>query len=147
MSKELEALNVLYKIALNTNRHYQKKDKETDDYKERVEFHKNIIETALKRLEEHDKIFKKYDINDIWLEPSLFVIKKHFPLDTETQLNKLKALEIINKKNVCIVTLKDSDSLEEYNDVICYHKVRSMTFEKPKSLTQEEFDLVKEVLL
>lgn len=134
MTKELEALNVLYKIALNTNHHYQKKDKETDDYKERVEFHKNIIETALQQQENDQEVWERY----------LKEIKNLSPIEVQI---RLKALEIINKKNVCIATLKDSNSLEEYNDVICYHKVRSMTFEKPISLTEEEFDLVKEVLL
>ena len=48
----------------------------------------------------------------------------------------LKALEIIEKKNVCIHDLKKSKTLNEYNG--CR--------EWEEQLTQEEFDLLKEVL-
>lgn len=56
----------------------------------------------------------------------------------------LKTLKIIKEKNVCFSVLKDSNSIEEYNDIICYHRVSSMSFEKPIPLIQEEFDLLKE---
>lgn len=92
------------------------------------------IEEALKDYEETDNqlydLFEKFGINN-----------------RNDLLKKIKAFEIINEKSVCIATLKDSNSLEEYNDVICYHKVRSMSLEKPLFLEQEEYELLKEVLL
>ena len=90
-----------------------------------------IIETALKRLDDLQQMLYKMNVKYGYKE----------------YLKIIKALEIINKKNVCIATLKDSNSLEEYNDVICYHKVHSMSLTKPLFLEQNEFDLLKEVLL
>ena len=89
-----------------------------------------IIEAALKRLEEHDEIFKKYDMKDLWLEPALYVIKNHFPMDTETQLKKFKALENIKRKT----------NLTKTND-----GKKALVFVVLE--TEEEFDLLKEVLL
>lgn len=106
------------------------------------------IEAALKRLEEHDRLFKKYNIDDNWLEPALYVIKNHFPMDIEAQLKKLKAYEIIIKKMVNLDDLNDAiceDSYHqnnEHNAIDIYNQNR---FEY-KQLTQEEFDLLKEVL-
>ena len=100
----------------------------------------DILEKSLKRLEEHDEIFKKYDIKDIWLEPALYVIKNHFPMNTETQLKKLKALDIIKEKEVNVSAFLELDDLKQYNDycdMVC----------GCKHLTQEEYDLLKEVLL
>jgi len=48
-----------------------------------------------------------------------------------------KALEIIKEKNVWVYHLKQCNSLEEYNEV----------FTDELHLTQEEYDLLKEVLL
>ena len=52
----------------------------------------------------------------------------------------LKALEIIKKKNFDLYYLQDSKDLEMYNDT-CDH-YRNLCY-----LTQEEYDLLKEVLL
>jgi len=60
-----------------------------------------------------------------------------FRVDVATNKNKLKAFEIIKEKNVCIHDFKKSKTLEEYNG--CR--------EWGEQLTQEEFDLLKEVLL
>ena len=49
----------------------------------------------------------------------------------------LKALDIINKKNVWVYHLKQCNSLEEYNN----------EFIDELHITQEEYDLLKEVLL
>ena len=57
--------------------------------------------------------------------------------DEETQ-KKLKALEIIKKKSVDVQLLKDSKNLNDYN--WCVHT-------KDRALTEEERDLLKEVLL
>lgn len=98
----------------------------------------NIIKNAIKRLEEHDKIFKKYNIDDNWLEPALYVIKNHFPMDTEAQLKKLKALDVIKEKRVNACEIINSKDVREYN--------WSIHTPKKYPLTQEEFDILKEVL-
>lgn len=53
---------------------------------------------------------------------------------------ELKALEIIDKKNVNVGCLKRSESAGSYN----YKMDESR--DKCKSLTQDEFDLLKEVM-
>lgn len=50
---------------------------------------------------------------------------------------KLKAFGIIEKKSVDVQLLKDSKNLNDYN--WCVHT-------KDRALTQDEFDLLKEVL-
>lgn len=47
----------------------------------------------------------------------------------------IKALKIIKEKWVNIETIKTSKCLEDYNTTLCFH-----------DLTQDEFDLLKEVL-
>lgn len=73
-----------------------------------------LIETSLKELE----LLKS---NQIFIE----------------RAKKLRALETIKNKNVCVHDLKKSETLEEYNG--CR--------EWEEELTQEEFNLLKEVLL
>lgn len=94
MSKELTPLETLKNIEKEVE-DYEGFDENTYYQMDRTRF--QIIENALKRLEEHDKIFKKYDINDKWLEPVLYVIKNHFPMNIETQLKKLETLAIIKE--------------------------------------------------
>jgi len=53
----------------------------------------------------------------------------------DKNIKKLKALEIIKEKRVNVRFLISCKTLKEYNDVISDH------------LTQEEYDLLKEVLL
>lgn len=128
MTKELEALERLY-CSGRLDLDYVLNGKQNQDYK--------IVETALKRLEEHDKLFKKYKIDDNWLEACLYVIKNNFPMNTKTKLNKFKAFEIIKKKrvDVCWIIEMKNKTLKDYNGTHVYE------------LTQEEFDLLKEVLL
>ena len=74
---------------------------------------------------------KTYDKNqaykDLWLIALIVLGKK----------KSLKALEIIKKKGVNLYKLKICDSVEEYNK-LCNSALL---------LNQEEFDLLKEVLL
>ena len=56
--------------------------------------------------------------------------------DEETQ-KKLKALEIIKEKEVDVFIFLHSGDLEAYNDIV----------EDNRKLTQEEYGLLKEVLL
>lgn len=110
---------------------------DTHELCEYVAKRKDIIENALKRLEEHDKLFKKYKIDDNWLEACLYVIKNNFPMSTKTKINKLKAFEIIKKKrvDVCWIIEMKNKTLKDYNGTHVYE------------LTQEEYDLLKEELL
>ncbi len=57
---------------------------------------------------------------------------------------KLKALEIIKTKRVDITTLLDCYDAKEYNR---WNGVRSHYSYPPLEITQEEYDLLKEVLL
>lgn len=50
----------------------------------------------------------------------------------------LKALDIIKKKEVNVFVLLHSGNLKIYNDYCCYNE--------KEQLTQEEYDLLKEVL-
>ena len=85
----------------------------------------NIIETELKRKE-----WLELECNDLLGQ-----------LDDYKYINepKLKAFEIIKKKNVNTYLLQISISLKQYH-ILIEHSI----FEK---LTQEEYDLLKEVLL
>lgn len=57
--------------------------------------------------------------------------------DFETIKKELKALEIIKEKEINVFIFLHSGDLETYNDMV----------EDNRKLTQEEFDLLKEVLL
>jgi len=86
----------------------------------------DIIETAIERLIEYDEIGVKFAILN------------------DSREKKLKALEIIKEKRVDITTLFDCLNAEEYNRWV---PVRSHYSYPPLELTQEEYDLLKEVLL
>lgn len=61
----------------------------------------------------------------------------------EKRWNKLeKIIKIIKTKNVNIVELKMSSSVKQYNNAISF----MMFYKKEYELTQEEFNLLKEVL-
>ena len=57
-------------------------------------------------------------------------------IDADTK-NKLKALEIIKEKQVNVFVLLHIGDLETYNDMIADNR----------NLTQEEYDILKDVLL
>lgn len=80
----------------------------------------DIIEDALKRKEELERMHTN----------ALDKIAK--------DRKKLKAFDIIKEKNVDVQLLKDSKNLNDYN--WCVHT-------KDRALIQDEFDLLKEVLL
>lgn len=83
------------------------------------------IETALKDYERRLKLAKEYeDVNKVG--------------------KRLKAFEIIKEKRVDITTLMDCDNAEEYNRWV---PIRSHYTYQPLEVTQEEFDLLKEMLL
>ena len=70
-----------------------------------------------------------------------FIIKYNKLCEEKMEwLKQKEALEIIKKKNFDLFYLQDSKDLEMYNDA-CDH-YRNLSY-----LTQEEYDLLKEVLL
>ena len=126
MSKELEALEEIknHKIKLDANIKYDNGD-ETQYRFETIKdmFPKQfaIIETALK---DHEKITS----GDFHIEP----INVHI----ENQ-KQIKAFEIIKDKEVDVFIFLHSGDLETYNDIV----------EDNRKLTQEEYVLLKEVVL
>ena len=87
----------------------------------------NIIEQELKELEERREMMKRF--NDACV-PTI--------LDDETG-KKLKVLEIIKEKRVNVWAIDMSENATEYNF--------SLVNDIPKPISQEEYDLLKEVLL
>lgn len=117
MSKELRALNRI-KDFMSVNAVHWKQDVE-------------MIETALKRLEKIDNILPM-EIRDT---DDLQSMVNHY-LGADYQ--KLKAFEIIKEKGLDIREFRYAPSLYGYN--ICKNI-------GCKELAQEEYDLLKEVLL
>ena len=78
-------------------------------------------------------------LKDLPLRPDniIYVYKEDWD---EIQM-KLKALKIIKEKGVCVALLKSSNSVKSYNDTL------KLEDRPEKDLTQEEFNLLKEVLL
>ena len=65
----------------------------------------------------------------------------------EDMKKRIQALEIIKEKNVDVCILKDSDNVDEYNQTSLYATKYSNHYSFCKPLSQEEYDLLKEVLL
>ena len=136
MSKGLEALERIRKIRVNGGF-------DTIDY---FPVHKkdlDIIETALKRQDriEITAIDIEQDNKELCKENKK--LKKALK-EKEKDEKKLKALEIIKEKSVDVGFLQflKSCSNERYNNYIIEHAWTKNT----KKLTQEEYDLLKEVL-
>lgn len=76
---------------------------------------------------------------------------KQFDEDIDIIEKELKALEIIKNKNVMISLLKGARSLEHYNIQIepfsRFDNHLTIVSKIPMSLTQEEYVLIKKVLL
>ena len=85
-----------------------------------------VIKSALKRLENYEKNedFSKDVINYAFLSE-------------KDKIKKLRALEIIKDTKVCVMWLRNS--LSSYNSTAALYDL--------PILTQEEYDLLKEVLL
>lgn len=96
---------------------------------------------ALKRMYEHLDVDLNYD------EYAYEIADKDF----ETIKKELKALEIIKEKKVDVGELLESDTLADYNETVfvTYPNKRVEKEYNPYSylLAQEEYDLLKEVLL
>lgn len=126
MSKELEALekvrNCLYPFASDNQKAF------------------DVIENAL-----NDNHFYHHIIDKICKYLSIDNSSHRDLVETENEIlntileneNKLKALKIIKEKEVNVFIFLHSGDLETYNDMV----------EENRKLTQEECDLLKEVLL
>ena len=131
MSKELQALEEIqnYKIKFDANIKYENGN-ETQYRFETIKdmFLKQfaIIETALKRIPELER--ENFELSE---QVGMYATYK-----CEDE-KKLKALEIIKEKEVDVFIFLHSGYLETYNDIV----------EDNRKLTQEEYDLLKEVLL
>lgn len=122
MSKELEAWEKIKNITSSYEQGFHSQLKDDYVYEKEVA----IIETALKDYERRLALAKEYkDINNVG--------------------KRLKAFEIIKEKDVDVVFVKRYKTVEEYNNAMDYISKNGGDFEE--HLTQEEFDLLKEVLL
>ena len=97
--------------------------KDSIDISTFVQMRLDIIETELKRLEELEKGFKT-------LEKKIVRYKKHIDKDNEI-------LRIIKEKMVNLEYLKCCETYEQYKTICSYWN----------EITQEEYDLLREVLL
>ena len=128
MSKGLEALERMkHHCAVSQEYFYEHFGEDLD-----------IVETELKRYSKIEElcgqtIFDKDCINEI--------IEKTVD-ECLINENKLKALEIIKEKRVDVNDLLNFVSLEAYNEYVC-----ACDDNDKRTLTQEEYDLLKEILL
>lgn len=94
--------------------------------------------------------FRRFRANAIFDNQSEYYLSAYFIDDSDIIETALKALEIIKEKRVDISVLIESESLREYTDRICVRvnfgrpSEQNLTYLK---LAQEEYDLLKEVLL
>ena len=86
-----------------------------------------MIETALKNYEELERKHNEL----------LYNYEELVHCGLKSEQNKLKALEIIKEKEVNVFIFLHSGDLETYNEMV----------EDNRKLTQEEYDILKEVLL
>ena len=117
MSKELEALERLMQKYYEMCIDTNNNDDEYQKHNLTSEY--AIIETALLQLES---------------------IRNNYCVCEKDAIKKLRALEIIKNKRVQVHILLESNNLEEYNESI--YVCEGVKYK----LTQEEFDLLKEVL-
>ena len=125
MSKELSPLEALKEL----KKRYGKNFSLNDDERCR------IIKTALERLELIDSVMGCVDYKKVadFLENCGCTTLDDF-------YKRIKALEIIKNKRVQVHILLESNNVEEYNESI--YVCEGVKYK----LTQEEYDLLKEVL-
>lgn len=93
---------------------------------------------GLEALEKVEDFFIDYGSFDETGEYKTYISLYQTP-EYQVIRKELKALEIIKNKNFDLFYLQDSKDLEQYNDCCDIH--RNLCY-----LTQEEYDLLKEVL-
>lgn len=141
MNKELEALEEIKRLY----KWYTKYAYDAELDKEEIHSFA-IIETALKEYEMMkqtkiivaDKKISDDDLEKLMNQGMLTDLQCEIkPLFDEETQKKLKALEIIKEKEVDMFIFLHSGDLETYNDMV----------EDNRKLTQEEFNLLREVLI
>ena len=96
------------------------------------------IETIKNALIEIDEIFENHNIKSFTELNERLCYYNEIKFDDDIKQMKLKALDIIKAKRANVCLLLRCATVERYNKGICY---------EAKHLTQEEFNLLKEVLL
>ena len=86
-------------------------------------------------------IIRNYDVITDYEKDETKKIEELLPNSIHIIEKLLKALEIIKEKDVSMYWLRNSKSVDEYNNFILIDKRHY------QKLTQGEFDLLKEVLL
>ena len=104
---------------------------------EKIQYMLKGYETAIEPLQIIESTLKDYEILCEQLEKANNVYRD---LMVENERN-IKALEIIKEKDVSMYWLRHSKNVDEYNNFILTDK------RQYQKLTQEEYDLLKEVLL
>ena len=102
----------------------------------------SIIEKELKDYQQLEEILNDYGLTLVNFREAclLLAMLKGEGRNIHNIDKQLKALEIIKKKNFDLYYLQDSKDLDQYND--CCDHYRNLCY-----LTQEEYELLKEVLL
>ena len=97
----------------------------------------NVIEKELKELEEHEEILNDYNLTLADFREACLLLAqwRSAGLNWADYEKQKKALEIIRDKQVAVDELLRCADCEDYND-----------FAGSNSLTQEEYELLKEVL-
>lgn len=94
---------------------------------------KEDLDNVEKALKEYNQLNIDYEeLNDIHNK-----LVKHRNKERDDVVKKLKALEIMKEKKVNLFALSCSNNKETYNDLIAGPK---------RELTEQEFDLLKEIL-
>ena len=100
---------------------------------------------ALDRIKSVGLRFSKHKVDDLIFsyeyETCDRTVGEGFPDEIEAIEKCLKALEIIKEKKVDFQLLKQSEELDDYNWWLAYQ------VNDGRELSQEEFDLLKEVFL
>ena len=124
MTKELTPLEALQEIKEQIKIFYAMLDDRASN--------KNNLEPTLNKLSIIEKSLKELD----------FYRKRdaQFKQDVNNLVDKLKALEIIKNKEVNVRLIYETETVDDYN--YCVGKYINLDL----SLTQEEYDLLKEVL-
>lgn len=100
----------------------------------------NIIETALKRLEELEIMYSNLSVDVAKKFKAFDSLSKDYEKvmkELSKEIEKNRALAIIKKKRVDVLLFSVSQDVSAYNDMR----------QAQDHLTKEEFDLLKEVLL
>ena len=128
MSRELEALENIKKLFIGS----------PIDLSQQF----GIIENALKEKEEWDELENMFPHGKTSIRSLMIILTQLDIKDSDTLLNKLKALEIIKRKPFILPTVLMFETYEEY-----FEEYGEWNEEKDDTCyTKEEFDLLREVL-